>query len=343
MGKVPGELLRKYVLKRTGSRRADVVIGPAEGVDVSVLAAGKGIVVVAHSDPIVGALRRIGWLAVNVACNDIATAGVEPRWVLPTILLPEEWNERMLDEVTEDINRAAKELGVAVVGGHTGYAAGSSRPIVVVTAIGIGGEGNVITSANARAGDLVYVTKGAGLEGTAILASDFKDVLLSKGVDEGIIRRAESYMEEVSVVREALALARAGAVTAMHDATRGGVAEALVELAVASGKTVDVWGDRVLVREETKVFAEALGFDPLWMISSGTLVFTSPRQMRGVVEEVLKGLGVDFAVIGEVREGEAAAIIHRGNGIEVLKEPKPEKDELARLWELYPRVTNHST
>jgi len=57
----------------------------------------------------------------------------------------------------------------------------------------------------------------------------------------------------------------------------------------------------------------------------------------------LKGLGVDFAVIGEVREGEVAAIIHRGNGIEVLKEPKPEKDELARLWELYSRVTNHST
>ena len=340
MGKIPSKLLRRYVFSRTGSKRSDVIVGPSEGIDVSVLSAGGDVVVVAHCDPIVGALRRIGWLAVHIACNDVATAGVEPRWVLPTILLPEKWSEVMVDEVTRDVDNAARELGVAVVGGHTGYAVGSLRPIVVVTAIGIGEKGKVLTSASARAGDIVYVTKGAGVEGTAILASDFKDVLLSRGVDKEVINRAELFMKEISVVKEAVALARAGAVTAMHDATRGGVAEALIELAVASGKTIEVWEDKVPVRRETRVFAEVLEFDPLWMISSGTLVFTAPKDKKEVIEEVLGELEVSYAEVGVVREGEARVVIHRAYGTEVLNEPKPEKDELARLWELYPRVTS---
>jgi len=340
VGKIPGNLLRKYVLRRTGSDRDDVIVGPGEGIDVSVLSAGGDLVIVAHSDPIVGALKRIGWLAVHIACNDVATAGVEPRWVLPTILLPEEWGEDMVDEVTRDVDEAARELGAAVVGGHTGYAVGSRRPIVVVTAIGIGERGKVLTSAGARPGDSVYVTKGAGVEGTAILASDFRDVLLSKGVGEDVIGSAETFMKEISVVKEAVSLARAGAVTAMHDATRGGVAEALIELAVASGVIIEVWEDKVPVRRETKVFAEVLDFDPLWMISSGTLVFTAPKDKEDVIKEVLSGLGISYAEVGVVREGEVCVVIHRAQGKEVLSEPKPEKDELARLWELYPRVTS---
>ena len=339
VGKIPGELLRKYVLKRLGSYRSDVVVGPREGVDVSVLSAGGDLVVIAHSDPIVGALKKIGWLAVHIACNDVATSGAEPRWILPTILLPEKWSESMVDEITGDIDAAARELGVAVVGGHSGYAAGSSRPIVVVTALGLGKLGRVVTSAGARTGDSVYVTKGAGIEGTAILAADFRDVLAEKGVDEVLMKRAESFIDEISVVKEAVELAKTGAVTAMHDATRGGVAEALIELATASGKTIEVWEDKIPVRDETKAFAEALGFDPLWMISSGTLVFTTSKNRKGEAEEVLKRLGVSYAEIGEVKERGPRLIIHRDRGDEVLEKPQPEKDELARLWKLYPRIT----
>jgi hydrogenase expression/formation protein HypE len=338
MGKIPRSLLRKYVLPRTGAERDDVIVGPHEGVDVAVMSAGGDTAIVAHSDPIVGALRRIGWLAVNIACNDVATSGVRPRWVLPTILLPEEWDEEMLDEITRDIDDASRELGVAVVGGHTGYAVGSSRPIVVVTAVGAGRRDDVITSTGAKAGDSVYITKGAGIEGTAILASDFRDVLIEKGVSEETIERAGAFMNEISVVEEAVALAEAKAVTAMHDATRGGVAEALAELAAAAGKTVEVWGERIPIRLETKVFSEAMDFDPLWMISSGTLVFTAPPENAETVRAVMEGLGIEYAKIGVVREGAPEVLLHRGERTEVIKSPQPEKDELARLWELYPQV-----
>lgn len=339
MGKLPAELLRKYVFSRTGAARADVLVGPREGVDVSLLLGDEDLVIVAHSDPIVGAVKRIGWLAVNIACNDIATSGVEPRWLLPIILLPEKWTEEMLDEITADIDSAARELGISVVGGHTGYAAGVSRPIVTATVIGVGKKDEVTISANAKAGDSIYLTKGAGIEGTAILATDFRDVLTAKGIGEDVIKKAEKFMNEISVVKEALALARASVVHAMHDATRGGVAEALIELAYASGKLIEVWEREIPLREETKIFSTALGFDPLWMISSGTLIFTTPEDKRDEAERILKKLGINYSRIGIVKTGKPEVILHRRTGIdEKITEMQPEKDELARLWELYPRI-----
>ena len=339
MGKIPGDLLQKYVFKRVGACRSDVLVGPRMGVDVSLLSANDAVIV-AHCDPIVGALKKIGWLAVHIACNDVATAGVEPRWILPTILLPEKWSENMLDTITRDIDSAAKELNVAVVGGHTGYAVGVQRPIVVVTAIGIGGKDEVLTSMNAKVGDLIYITKGAALEGTAILASDFRDVLLSKGVSLSVIEKAEKFMNEVSIVREATALAKARAVTAMHDPTRGGIAEGLIELATASNTIIEVWENKIPVREETKIFAEKLGFDPLWMISSGTLIFTTPKNMKEKAEKILDKLGIQYAQIGIVKaRGEPKVTIHRETGIEIIEKPQPERDELATIWEKYARTT----
>ena len=338
MGKFPSSVLKKYVFTRTGTRRDDVLVWPGEGIDVAVTSLDQDFVMVSHCDPIVGALHKIGWLAVHIACNDVATSGIEPRWILPTILLPEEWSEGMLNEITRDIDLAAKELDVAVIGGHTGYGAGLLRPIVVITAIGVGKRDNFIISSNAKENDTVFITKGAGIEGTAILATDFKDVLLEKGVESETIEKAKRLMNEISVVREALALAKKGVVHAMHDATRGGVAEALIELAVASRKTIEVWVDRIPVCKETEIFAKALRFDPLWMISSGTLVFTVPNNQKEVVKDILSNLRIIFAEIGNVKKGESKVIIHKKNKDEEITSTMPERDELARMWEMYPRV-----
>jgi len=338
MGKFPSRILKKYVFNRLGVRRSDVLVWPGEGIDVAVTSIDKDSVLVSHSDPIVGALKRIGWLAVNIACNDVATSGIAPTWILPTILLPENWSEDIIDEITKDIDIAAKKLNVSVIGGHTGYGGGLLRPIVVVTAMGVGRRDKYIVSSNAREGDIVYLTKGAGLEGTAILASDFRDVLLERGVDEKIINSAEKFIEEISIVKEALKLAETGAINAMHDATRGGVAEALIEIAVSSGTMIEVWEDKIPLRKETKIFADALGFDPLWMISSGTLIFTVSEDDRSIVEDILEDLGILYSQIGVVKRGKGMVVIHRTGRIEEISHTQPEKDELARIWKLYPRV-----
>jgi len=76
------------------------------------------------------------------------------------------------------------------------------------------------------------------------------------------------------------------------------------------------------------------------MISSGTLVFTAPIDKKRVIEDVLDSLRINYAEIGRVRKGKASVVIHRKKGTEVLSEPRPERDELARLWEIYPRVVS---
>ena len=216
MGKIPYELMEKYVYNRLGKNRDDVIVPSGPGIDVSITAIGENSVLASHLDPIVGAVEKIGWLAVNVACNDIATSGIRPKWIMSLILLPEDWNADMLDRITSDIDRAARELDISIIGGHTGYAPGLSRPLVSITAMGTGNKDSVILTSMAKPGDSIIVSKGIALEGTAILASDFEDILLSKGVSKKLIENALEYFYSVSVVKEAVELTETKPVKAIQ-------------------------------------------------------------------------------------------------------------------------------
>ena len=111
-----------------------------------------------------------------------------------------------------------------------------------------------VTSAGAQPGDIIYVTKGAGFEGTAILAADHREALISLGVEQSLLERAGGFFHQISVVSEALAAAKAG-VSAMHDITEGGFYGALWELLEASGRGCRVRLEEVPVLPETGRFA----------------------------------------------------------------------------------------
>ena len=135
MSKFPLDILRKYVFPHTKSDDPDVLLGAAFGEDVALTKIGD-VILASHVDPIVGASANIGWLAVHVACNDIATSGIAPRWILLLVLVPNMEDVGLLQSIMSDAQRAASELQVSIVGGHTGYSAGLSRPLAAVTAFG---------------------------------------------------------------------------------------------------------------------------------------------------------------------------------------------------------------
>ncbi len=328
VGKVRPDLLARFVFSRTGAEDPSVLVGPAYGEDSAIIDMGDFVLVI-HSDPITEAVGRIGWLAVHVACNDVAVRGARPRWLLPVLLLPEGCPDGLLDEITAQIDEAAREVGAAVVGGHTERCPGLGRPIISMTALGTAPKDRYVITGGARPGDLVLMTKGAGLEGTAILATDFSAELARAGVPEGLLERARAFMTEISVVREALALAEVG-VNSMHDPTEGGLLGGLAELAYASGRHIEVWEDKVLVRPETEAVCRALGVDPLRLISSGCLLATLPPGKLDGAREALSGLGVEWAVIGEVGEGPPGLLVHRRDGRAERVGPFVE-EELARL------------
>jgi hydrogenase expression/formation protein HypE len=125
---------------------------------------------------------------------------------------------------------------------------------------------------------------------------------------------------------------------AMHDATRGGVMEALLEIASASGVDIEVYRDMIPVREETKIFSEKLDFDPLWMISSGALVISLSESKVEEALQLLRNSNITASYIGKVKEGKGELLLHEENKQKLYKKPMPEKDELAKLWQSYPRT-----
>lgn len=226
MSKFSLDVLQNHVFPYATNTDPDVLLGAAFGEDVALTRIGDSILA-SHVDPIVGAIGGIGSLAVNVAANDIATSGIQPRWILLLVLIPDKEDTDLLESIMRDAGKAAADLGASIIGGHTGYSAGLSRPLVAATVMGAQAGSEPVRTGGARPGDAVLITKGIALEGTAILAEDFKDIALSLGISEDEINDAAGLIENVSVVPEALALSKVG-VTAMHDVTRGGLMETLL-------------------------------------------------------------------------------------------------------------------
>jgi hydrogenase expression/formation protein HypE len=253
--------LEKHVFPFVGTDDPDVILGAAFGEDVALTRIGDDVLV-SHVDPIIGAIGNIGWLAVHVACNDIATSGAPPRWILLLVLVPTKDDMGLLEQIMRDAKRASNEIGVSIIGGHTGYSSGLSRPLVAVTALGIATDRQPLRTNGAQVGDHVLVTKGIALEGTAILAQDFEDVVLRSGLTRQDLGEARKLMSEVSVVQEALVLAEHGA-TSMHDVTRGGVLETLLEIALLSNVGISIDASRVPILPIVSQFAKAFQFDPL--------------------------------------------------------------------------------
>ncbi len=332
-GKLHPRLLKNIVYKSLGVDDPDVIVGPAIGEDAAVVSLGNGRVLVVHPDPITGSEELLGWLSIHIPCNDIAVTGARPRWLVTTLLLPEDYGEDSIRKIFNDMDNAAREVGVSIIGGHTEYTAGIDRPLVSVTAIGITDQDSFVATRNARPGDLVLMTKFAGLEATAVLASDFADELLEKGIDESIISSARRYAREVSVVREALLLAEKKLVNSMHDPTEGGIIGGLAEIAYASNTSIIAYASKIPVTRETIILSRAMGVDPLRSLGSGSLLATVSPNKAGEALRTLESIGVKATIIGEVVEKDECLVRLVSDKEETCISDVYVVDDIMRLWE----------
>lgn len=286
-------------------------------------------VLVAKANPITGADGNIGRLAVHVNANDVAARGARPLWFMNTIFLPEGATEARLEEIMEEIDRACKELGVQLIGGHTECVAGLDKPIIAGFMMGEAPKNRYVTTGGARPGDRVILTKTAGLEGTSILASDLEERLKRK-IDQKTLQRARKMIDAISVVPEALKAVDAGGVHSMHTPTEGGVLNGLYEMAAAARVGLSVEENLIPVAPETAVIAETLGVDPLKLLSSGALLMAVDEAGVGKVLAVLEGIGVQATIIGEVKERAEGRVLTRADGTQKTIDPV-RQDELFRI------------
>ncbi len=324
-GKIPANILEEIIFKNLGVKRKEVAQGPAFGIDGAVISVGDKSLIVS-SDPITGALDRIGWLAVNVNANDISTFGVEPSFFLSCILFPEDADSKTIEPISIQIGEAATKLGMAVVGGHAEITPGLNNPIVAGSALGLTAKGDYITAKNAKKGDKLLLTKSAGIEGTAILASD-KEQELKRALGSGMIERAKQFFDQISVVKEAIIAYKTGGVDAMHDPTEGGVAGGIHEITEASGLGVRIIEEKISIEPETAAICEHFQIDPLQLIGSGALLIAAKPQCAEKVVKKLKTQRIETNIIGEFQEDHADCRIVRKSGQTELL-PKPISDHL---------------
>jgi len=305
-------------------------VGPRFGEDAAVIDMGTKCLV-AKTDPITFTAERIGWYAVNINGNDVATLGARPLWYLATLLLPEEaTSSSLVRRIFRDTLRACSELGVTLCGGHTEITRGLERPIMVGQMLGEVSKSKLVRKETQRPGDLVLLTRGIAIEGTAILARE-KHPILVRELPSKTLRRARRllFRPGISVVRDAMLALRHGEVHAMHDPTEGGLTSGLYELAKAGGVGLRIWKDKVPILEETRSFGKVLGLDPFALIASGALlVVASPKSAPNLLRAYSRH-GVTAAIIGEVREpAEGIRVVQEGH-TSMLRVPA--QDEIARL------------
>lgn len=299
----------RAVYSHVGRRNPRLVLGPGIGRDTAAVREGKRVIIFT-ADPVTGTTRDIGRHSVLINANDIATAGARPVWYMCTLLLPPGTSENTLEEIMRGVDSASRKLGITVLGGHTEATKGLDRPIIAGFMVGES-DGKVLSSQGARIGDVILLTKSAGLEGTAILANDYEEELGQ--VPKDVLTRARRFSEKISIVDEALSIARVSGVHALHDPTEGGVLNGLWEVAEASRRGIEIWADHIPVAEETRAICSVLRLDPLKLMSSGCLLAAVDPAAVAMVTKTLRKLQVRVSEVGRMTTKENGRYMIRDN------------------------------
>lgn len=330
-GKPPLPLLQR-LLRRFAVRDPRVLVGPRAGEDAALLDLGDRVLV-AKADPITFVAEDIGWYAVNVNANDVATRGAVPRWFLMTLLLPEgRTDEGMVAAIFDQVEAACASLDITVVGGHTEVTAGLDRPLLAGAMLGEVTREGLVTTAGVRPGDRLLLTKGIAIEGASILARECAEALAARGIPEAVVRRARGFLRDpgISVFREARLAATASRVHAMHDPTEGGLATGLHEMAEAAGVGLRIFRERIAILPECGAMCQALGLDPLGTIASGALLVALPAAEVPGLLAAYREAGIPCAEIGEAVPPAEGIRLIEADGT-ALPLARFDQDEIARL------------
>lgn len=245
----------------------------------------------------------IGHLAVNGTVNDLAVGGARPRFLSAGFILEEGLAIATLERVVVSMAEAARRAGVHVVCGDTKVVPHGAADQLFITTAGIGviPPGRALGPTRLVAGDAIVVSGEIGNHGAAIV--DARGEL-------GLSMSIASDCQPLARLTE-LVLARCPRVRCMRDATRGGVATVLNELAESSRVAIAIDERRIPLRAEVRGVCELLGLDPLYLANEGTLVLGCPREDADALVEAMRTLpeGRGAVVIGEVRAGPAGLVV----------------------------------
>jgi hydrogenase expression/formation protein HypE len=279
LGKLSAKLLAELIpLLPTDS--PEIRIPPGAGCDAGGLMIGNKLVAVT-TDPITFSTRNIATYSVAINMNDIACMGCRPRWYTASLLLPPDTTEQTVRDIWTELGDQLKKYDLISIGGHCEVTAAVNQPVLIGQMIGEAiGEG-LLNPHNARPGDQIYLSQSAGIEGTALIASE-REAELKRFFSHEKLLFMQNLIHNpgICVWPFVQQLLPNNNIIALHDPTEGGVATALHELADAAqcGLQIDI--DAIPVLPETIELAKLLQFDPLGLLASGALLVVSRMSLQ---------------------------------------------------------------
>lgn len=295
VGKLPPRILQERILRFSGFKRPEVLVGPGVGEDACIIDLPGDKYTVVASDPIVGASEGAGRLLVHVNVNDIACKGGDPAYFMVTLIIPVSMGLPFAEKIMSEIDAVCRDLEIAIIGGHTEFTDRYDKPVIVGTVVG--STSFLYQAESLVPGDVLIMTKHAGLEGMSILANDRPD-LISPVVTPEELQEILSWVSDLSIYPESI-LVRDN-VKFMHDPTEGGLKGGLAEIARLSGLGIKLDHDAIPVHPLTRKVQKHLGFDVYHLISSGVLVMVVDREKSSLVLESLKNAGIEASAIGSM-------------------------------------------
>ena len=294
-----------------------VLVPPMPGYDSGVHLLGDKYVVVS-TDPCIGVPEEwFGWLLIHYAASDVALFGAKPEFCTVNFLAPQKTKPTVFRELMNQTCKAADQLQMAIVTGHSGTYNGISTLIGVCTAYGTIEKSDLITPDGAKPEDCIYCIKPIGLE----VAVNF--AILQKCIAKRIFgaqktKRLEGFVPMQSCVKEALLLAKTGAVHAMHDATEGGLIAALNEMAEASKVGFRIDYARIPICKEAQTLGKRFKLSDerlLSLSSTGTVLASVNPRAREKVDLTLRRHNVQAAVLGAFTEGMQRVLLKGGKRV----------------------------
>ena len=236
--------------------------------------------------------RQAGRKAVVMSVSDLAAKGVQPIAILPSLGLPKNLKTEEAEEIARGLNQGAREYGAWIIGGDTNEA---KDIIINCTAFGICERGKIMKRSGAKPGDILATTGEFGKT-----AAGLKILLEEIPVQEKLRKTLiQSVLMPKARLREGIALAQTGAVTASIDSSDG-LAMSLHDLSRSSGVGFTI--EKLPTAEEAKKFAETQNMNPEQLTLYGgeeyELVFTVKPQLIEEVKKALKKVGTQLIEIG---------------------------------------------
>ncbi|MEM4047648.1 MAG: AIR synthase family protein [Metallosphaera sp.] len=307
LGKINRKVFDEVIYPQLGKRHEEVIIPPQTGVDTGAIDLGDKVLVV-KTDPVFivpqFGMRKASWFAVHILASDVITSGIPPRYALLDLNLPPSMTDEEFKEMWRGIHEALLEINVMVVGGHTGRYEGVDYPMLGgFTMMGIGSKDSLGSPEKVKPGDLVIVTKGPAIEATGLLVNLYPDFFKTRMSPELFKQALEIYWK-MSCWKDGLIASQIG-IHMMHDATEGGLWNALVEVAEVTGKRLRLFEDRLFINPAVNEVTKLVGIDPFTSISEGTMIILTDKQE---VKSELERNGIEAEVVGVVEEGEGVLL-----------------------------------